>query len=286
MGLWMRTRTKGPIPGVRYQGSKDPWLRCDTLSGYWMGCSDRMGDSDKIRMTQERRSIELAKNRAFDRVEEINSALASGEIDEAGWYEEIAGFITPAYLAGDNPRSQSGHSGDEAHWEWARSHILDGIDKDGTFLDVGCASGHLMESVRCWAEERGFDVEPYGVDISPELANLARTRLPDWADRIFTGNAFHWKPPFKFNFVRTGLEYVPEKLRRAFVAHVLEEMVVPGGRLIVGSNNEEIEEIREGMTTEEMVASWGYEICGRSERMHFHDERLRYCSFWVEKKKV
>jgi hypothetical protein len=34
MGLWMRTRTKGPIPGVRYQGSKDPWLRCDTLIGW------------------------------------------------------------------------------------------------------------------------------------------------------------------------------------------------------------------------------------------------------------
>jgi hypothetical protein len=30
-------------------------------------------------------------------------------------------------------------------------------------------------------------VEPYGVDISPALAELARRRLPRWADRIWTG---------------------------------------------------------------------------------------------------
>jgi len=35
--------TRVQVPGVRYQGSKDPWLRCGTLSGYWMGCSDRVG---------------------------------------------------------------------------------------------------------------------------------------------------------------------------------------------------------------------------------------------------
>jgi SAM-dependent methyltransferase len=230
-----------------------------------------------------RRSIALAKNGAHDQVQEINLALESGEIDEAGWHRAIADFIVPAYLAGDNPRSQSGHSGDEKHWERARSHIVDGIDRDGTFLDIGCASGHLMESVRKWARERGFDIEPYGIDIAPELANLARSRLPHWADRIFVGNAHDWDPPSQFDFVRTGLEYVPEFRQREFFAHLLVKAVAPGGRLIVGSTSEEVDAIREGRTLEEMVEGWGYGIAGRSERAHYHDERLRYCVFWVEK---
>jgi hypothetical protein len=54
---------------------------------------------------------------------------------------------------------------------------------------VGCANGLLMESVAAWCAERGLAVEPYGVDISPALAELARRRLPRWDGRIWTGNA-------------------------------------------------------------------------------------------------
>jgi hypothetical protein len=51
--------------------------------------------------------------------------------------------------------------------------IVDGIDSDGTFLDLGCANGPLMESVVEWAAERGHRIEPYGVDLAPGLAQLA-----------------------------------------------------------------------------------------------------------------
>lgn len=67
--------------------------------------------------------------------------------------------------------------------EAVRRHITEGIADDGTFLDVGCANGLLMESVAAWCAERGLDVEPYGVDISPALAELARRRLPQWVGR-------------------------------------------------------------------------------------------------------
>jgi hypothetical protein len=60
---------------------------------------------------------------------------------------------------------------------------------------VGCASGYLMETLVSWCHERGHTIEPYGLDISPELADLARCRLPHWAERIFTGNAIDWLPP-------------------------------------------------------------------------------------------
>jgi hypothetical protein len=40
-----------------------------------------------------------------------------------------------------------------------------------------------------------FLAEPYGVDISPALAELARRRLPQWHGRIWIGNADEWRPP-------------------------------------------------------------------------------------------
>ena len=77
--------------------------------------------------------------------------------------------VVPAYLSSDNPRGQSGYSGDDARWKLARSLIADAIDRDGTFLDVGCASGYLMETMQRWCAEKGISIEPYGLDISPEV---------------------------------------------------------------------------------------------------------------------
>src|SRR5437867_1719398 len=121
-------------------------------------------------------SSEEAKNRAHARLAQVEAALEAGEIDEEGWYREVAAVITPAYLAADNPRAQSGQSGDDRHWEQARGLIADAIDRSGTFLDVGCASGYLTECIERWSQQRGWPVEPYGLDIAPELADLARRR--------------------------------------------------------------------------------------------------------------
>jgi hypothetical protein len=76
-------------------------------------------------------------------------------------------------------------------------------------------------------------IEPYGLELAPAVAELARRRLPQWADRIFVGNALTWQPPRRFDFVRTELVYVPEERRRTFVERLLAEVVAPGGRLIV-----------------------------------------------------
>ncbi|MGY2704571.1 hypothetical protein [Nocardioides sp. HB32] len=80
-------------------------------------------------------------------------------------------------------------------------------------------------------------MEPYGVEISALLAEQARERYPHWRNRIWTANAAGWRPPMRFEFVRTGLEYVPHDRRAAYVRHLLTEVVAPGGRLIVGKNN-------------------------------------------------
>ena len=226
-------------------------------------------------------SIKAAKNRAYQLLERVDGALERGEINEEGWYRDVAAVITPAYLAADNPRSQSGHSGDDARWEHARSLICDAIDRNGSFLDVGCASGYLMECMQRWARERGRELEPYGLDISPELADLARGRLPAWADRIHVGNALTWRARVRYDFVRAGLGYVPERRRRDLVDHLLQYVVAPDGRLVIGTYNEERDETRAEPSREEVVASWGFPITGRSERRH-RDARIVYRVLWID----
>jgi hypothetical protein len=214
--------------------------------------------------------IEALKDGGWRQIAAIDAALERGEIDEDGWHRAMADLVVPAYLAAETPWGQSGKSGGEALWEEARRHIADAIDRDGAFLDVGCASGFLMECIVRWSPHR---VEPYGLEIAPQLAELARKRLPQWADRIYVGNALGWRPPRRFDFVRTGLDYVPPTRRRDLVAHLLGFC----DRLIIGSFNEEIE----SRALEHDVESWGFRVAGRSERQH-RDPRIMRRVFWLD----
>ena len=220
--------------------------------------------------------IETMKNRAYGLLEPIELAFEAGEIDEAEWHRRVAAFIVPAYVAADNPRSQSGFSRDEESWEYSRGLIMDAVDSSGTFLDVGCASGHLMESIERWAAEKGLQIEAHGLDIAPDLAQLAKTRLPHMAGRIYVGNAQDWQPPFKFDFVRTGLEYVPRPVRAAYVSRLLLDLVRPGGTLIVGAFGEE----PDAHPTEDALTTWGFKIAGRSTRKH-QDKPLDIKVLWI-----
>jgi SAM-dependent methyltransferase len=139
------------------------------------------------------------------------------------------------YLAGTNPRQQSGFGRDARDWERFRRVVVAPIHRDGSFLDIGCANGLLMESVVAWAGEDGHRIEAFGLDISEKLADLARRRLAPWRERIFVGNALFWEPPRRFDFVRTELVYVPPSRRREYSERLLERFVAPGGRLILCS---------------------------------------------------
>jgi SAM-dependent methyltransferase len=220
--------------------------------------------------------LERAKERGWVELAAIDAALERGEIDEEGWHAAILAIVEPAYLAATTPQMQSGHSGDAAAWEFSRRLVMDAVDRAGTFLDIGCANGLLMESLVRWGDEDGHPIEPYGVDISARLAHLARDRCPQWADRIWTANAAAWRPPRLFTFVRTGLEYVPDRSRPAYVDHLLT-FLEPGGRLILGKHNEETD--RDDLAAG--VESWGHRIAGRGTRPHRHPA-LSYKVFWVE----
>ena len=137
---------------------------------------------------------------------------------------------------------------------------MQAIETDGSFLDIGCANGLLMESVVAWALEDGHRVEPYGLDISEKLAELARKRLPHWLGRIFVGNALVWEPPRQFDFVRTELVYVPVTRRRQYAERLLERFVAPGGRLFVCSyGSSRPEGVRAELLVDEM-RGWGLPI--------------------------
>ncbi|NJP08394.1 MAG: class I SAM-dependent methyltransferase [Leptolyngbyaceae cyanobacterium RU_5_1] len=149
------------------------------------------------------------------------------------WFAANQHLLESAYLAEQEPWKQSGFSGSQDRWVICRKPIAACIDQPGCFLDIGCANGYLLECSVKWLAERAVDVIPYGLDISPSLANLAKQRLPDFASHIFVGNSWTWTPPFQFDFVRTELIYVPEELREAYVERSLQIFVKPGGKLLI-----------------------------------------------------
>jgi len=223
------------------------------------------------------RPIALANDGAAELLAAADAALEAGAIDEPEWHRRIAAVITPAYLAAETPWAQSGRSGDAASWEWARGLLVEAA-RPGTFLDVGCASGYLMECMVRWCAAAGIACEPYGLEIAPELAALAQRRLPHWRDRVLVGNALDWSPPRRFDVVRTGLEYVPGRRRRDLVVRLLADVVAERGRLVIGVINDERDEPR----IERALAAWGFAIAGRCERLH-RDPRLAYRIVWIDR---
>jgi SAM-dependent methyltransferase len=133
---------------------------------------------------------------------------------------------------------------------------VEAIHRPGSFLDVGCANGYLLESLVRWSPH---PIEPYGLDFSARLVELACARLPQWADRFFVGDALDWEPPRRFDFVRTELVYAPDGRRHELVERLLARVVAPGGRLIVCGYGSP----RSGVPTDpvrRILRGWGYEL--------------------------
>jgi SAM-dependent methyltransferase len=173
-------------------------------------------------------------------------------VDDATWTRDTVRLLEEHYLRAPTPEGQSGKFGDHALWELSRWLVVRPAHHDGTFLDLGCANGLLMESVHRWAAEDGRQLDPDGLDASERLVALARRRLPHWHDRFFVGDALTWTPPRRFDFVHTMVDLVPPHRRPAWLRRVLDEMVAPGGRLIV----------RDYVGIGDRLRSWGLPIAG------------------------
>ncbi len=110
---------------------------------------------------------------------------------------------------------------------WAEA-LLPWLDAPagGRVLDLACGTGALT---RCLHEQRP-DLELYGLDLSADMLEIARTCCPavHWQE----GNALNlpW-PDDHFDTVcsQQGLQFVPE---RPAVLHEIRRVLKPGGQLL------------------------------------------------------
>ena len=137
------------------------------------------------------------------------------------------------YLSSDEPWKQSGFSGPKARWAACRRPIADFVTKSGTFLDIGCANGYLLECLVKWKQADGIALTPYGLDIGSDLIRLAKERLKPNTENLFIGDAWDWSPPVRFDFVRTELVYVPDNLRKRYIERLLDDILSANGSLLV-----------------------------------------------------
>jgi SAM-dependent methyltransferase len=206
---------------------------------------------------------ELLRSSGAPDLAEIVDAAASSHrtIDRDVFAAEQHAWIERAYLTSDTAEGGSGFGGTPEEWRAAREPITDGIEREGTFLDLGCANGLLMGSVARWCAERGLSIEPYGLDIAPGLVERARERLPQWADRIWVGDAAAWVHPGgrRFDYVHVLLDCVPDARRGELAAHALRELVVPGGRLLASAY---VRGTAHDRTAAQVLADLGYDVVG------------------------
>ena len=164
-----------------------------------------------------------------------NRVMSQGDQE---YSQKIIAWLEPTYVAADERGDifgGSGSSGDMVHWEARRRIIADAFDHDGTWLDVGCANGLLMETLTRWVGEKGHTLEPYGLDLAPRIAERARLRYPQWAERIWTGNVMTFAPPIRFDYVTMLTDAVAPHRCVAMVERVRQLYLKPGARLILSS---------------------------------------------------
>ena len=140
-----------------------------------------------------------------------------------------------AYLAESDPIRQSGFGGGRVRWRAEREAILEGVNGSGSFVDLGCANGYLLECLQTWGHERGVSLSPFGIDHSADLVALARHRFSGLETHFTAANAWSWRPPAPIRFVYTLHDAVPPAYLGDYLNRLLREVVAPAGRLIVGA---------------------------------------------------
>lgn len=173
-------------------------------------------------------------------------------------------ILESAYLRHRDPIKQSGFGGGTDRWRIERSPLLDAIDGDGEFLDLGCANGHLLQSVLSWAGEQRINLTPYGVDLNPRLLHEAMKRFRDKPNHFWIANAWGWLPPRRFRWVYAIWDLVPIEYLPQLALHLLEHAVADNGALIFGAYGSKSED-RPSIAIADVLQSSGLPVSGVSQ---------------------
>lgn len=182
-------------------------------------------------------------------------------------------LLEAEYLKTADPLLQSGYDGGAKRWKEERGPIIEAIDRDGTFIDVGCANGFLLESLGAWSTlEKRWHLVPYGVDINSGLIVEAMKRWSGVADHFWAANAWDFAPPIKFDFVYSTTSCVPESYLPVYVARLMDRYVKPGGRLIIGAYGSKAKRV-EPLNISDLLDDFGFPVAGTMQggEMRDHD---------------
>jgi hypothetical protein len=225
--------------GFRRQAFHEFARRGDDVWGWCTGDiydADRPHVSVPLEVDEPEAVVAVLRAAGADDVADVvEQAITSYRtIDRDVFRAENEAWLERVYLDATTAEGGSGFTGTPEEWRAAREPVTDGIERNGSFLDLGCANGLLMESVVTWCGERGLVIEPYGLDIGPGLVERARQRLPHWSDRIWRGDAATWVHPdgMRFDYVHALLDCAGRDQQGALVDHVLDRVVAPHGRLL------------------------------------------------------
>ena len=201
------------------------------------------------------------------------------------YYRRTIELLEESYLAADargDVAGGSGSGGGLARWEKKRRVLATAFDRDGTWLDVGCANGLLMETLTRWTSEEGLRIEPYGLDLSARLVDAARRRLPQWADRIWAGNVMTWEPPLHFDYVTVIADCVPANARSELIDRLVTKFLSSAGRLIFSIYiPRPPEPPAELPPASDVLRRFGYRVTGEDEARI--DGVLKVATAWLNK---
>ena len=190
------------------------------------------------------------------------------------WFTSLQHTLEEAYLQHEEPWKQSGFSGPEERWTACRKPIADCIDRSGTFLDIGCANGYLIECVLRWTSKRNIRITPYGLDLSSRLIELARERVPDFKDKFYKGNGWDWESPIRFDFVRTEIVYVPEELQKRYIERIIERYLADGGSLLLAEYRSRQDPVDKPWLND-TLKGWGFSVIGQLSGFYESKELTR-----------
>jgi 2-polyprenyl-3-methyl-5-hydroxy-6-metoxy-1,4-benzoquinol methylase len=172
------------------------------------------------------------------------------------WLNSLKKDISETYIKYNEPWKQAGFLLGQKEWEICRRPLAECIDKAGTFLDIGCSNGYLLENILKWTSH---SITPFGIDLSQKLIELAKARLPQYSSNFFVGSATDWTSPITFDYIRIELESVLSDSQEQFLHKLLNSYLAPDGKLLLTEYRSKKDSAKKPWLNEK-VESWGFNI--------------------------